>query len=76
MRNHIGEIAGKIWEMLGHKKEVNVSALSKMIKEKSDITYQGLGWLARENKLVFHKKGARSFVALTPSEQKVFEAVR
>lgn len=40
MKDRIGEIAGKIWTVLGEKQNVNISKLPKLLKEKEEIVYQ------------------------------------
>jgi len=69
MKEKIGETAGKIWKIMQKKGEVNVAQLPKLLNEKSAITYQGLGWLARENKIEYQIKGAKTYASLTDAEQ-------
>lgn len=75
MRDQIGGAAGKIWKALGQKGEVNVAMLPKLVKEKNEIAYQALGWLAHENKIVYRRKENKNFVALTENEQQIFKTV-
>lgn len=75
MREQIGELAGKIWETLGQRGEINIAQLPKLVKEKNEATYQALGWLAHENKIIYSKKEGKSFVMLAPHEQEVFKTV-
>lgn len=75
MREQVGETAGKIWKMLGQKGEVNITMLPKLLKEKGEVAYQGLGWLAHEGKIVYKKKENKNFVALTDSEQEIFRMI-
>jgi hypothetical protein len=70
MKEVIGETAGRIWEVLREKEKVNVTQLPKTLKEKTLIVYQALGWLARENKIDYHKKGDKIFVSLSGSDKK------
>jgi len=69
MKEKIGKTAGIIWKTLKSKGEVNISQLPKILKEKSEITYQALGWLAREDKITYRKKNERIFVSLSESEK-------
>ena len=69
MRDKIGETAGEIWKILKNQGEVNVAQLPKLLDEKSTIVYQGLGWLARENKIEYQTKAAKTFVFLTETER-------
>ena len=64
MKAKIGELSGKIWSTLRNKKEVNVSQLPKILNEKPVLVYQALGWLAREDKIDYHVKGAKILVSL------------
>jgi len=75
MREQIGETAGKIWRTLGQKGEANIAMLPKLLKEKSELVYQGLGWLAHENKIIYLKKSDKNFVKLTNPELDIFKTV-
>ena len=70
MKRKIGETAGEVWEVLKKKGKVNIAQLPRALKEKSVIVYQALGWLAREDKIIYHKSGDKVFVSLTESERK------
>jgi hypothetical protein len=73
MKEIIGEMAGRVWKTLGKKGRVDISKLPQILKEKGEIVYQGLGWLAREEKIVFHKKEGRTFTSLNPEEQEIYK---
>jgi len=64
MREKIGITAGKLWETLRENKEVNVSQLPKVLKDKPVVVYQALGWLAREDKINYRTEGAKIYVSL------------
>ncbi|MBE0534325.1 MAG: winged helix-turn-helix domain-containing protein [Phycisphaerae bacterium] len=69
MEEQIGQAAGKIWEVLSKKKSnVNISDLPKLTGMKSQLAYQGLGWLAREGKVCYQTKGQRTSVCLSGAE--------
>lgn len=72
MKDKIGEIAGKIWTILGEKQNVNILKLPKILKEKGEIVYQALGWLAREDKINYHNKERKTFVSLSREEREIF----
>jgi len=72
MRTKIGEMAGKVWKVLGEK-EVAVSTLPQILKEKGEIVYQALGWLAREDKIDFRSKEGKTFVSLNDEERERFK---
>ena len=73
MKDRIGEIAGKIWTVLGERQNVDILKLPKMLKEKAEIVYQALGWLAREDKINYHTKDRKTFVSLSHGEREIFE---
>lgn len=65
LNNAIGETAGKIYKALEAHRELTFTGL----KEKTDtndtaLLHQGIGWLARENHIVFEKKGKKSGFSL------------
>ncbi|MGR9052824.1 MAG: winged helix-turn-helix domain-containing protein [Gammaproteobacteria bacterium] len=64
MLENIGVVAGNIWQELNRNEELPISQISKIIKEKDTITYQGLGWLAREGKISYRSKGRQILVSL------------
>ncbi|NOY88395.1 MAG: hypothetical protein GXO93_03255 [FCB group bacterium] len=64
MEEKIGQTAGKIWKTLKKNDQVSIPQLPKMLKEKDTLTYQALGWLAREGKISYQSKGKRVFVSL------------
>ncbi len=66
MEMKIGETAGKIWTALQENGKVSVAQLPKLIDERDVITYQALGWLAREAKVSYQTEGNRTFVELRP----------
>jgi len=55
------------------REEVAASRLPKIMKEKGEIVYQALGWLAREDKIDFHKKHGKTFVSLSQEERERFK---
>jgi hypothetical protein len=69
MKDKIGETAGGIWQILKMKGEVNVAQLPRLLNEKSAIVYQGLGWLAREDKIEYQSREAKTFVSLSEAEK-------
>jgi hypothetical protein len=73
MKTKIGEMAGRLWKTLGEKEDVAVSRLPQILKEKGEIVYQALGWLAKEDKIVFHKKEGKTFVSLSHEEREIFK---
>jgi Mn-dependent DtxR family transcriptional regulator len=72
MKTIIGEMAGRVWKTLGEKETVAVSRLPQLLKEKGEIVYQALGWLAKEGKVEFHKKEGKTFISLSHEEKEIF----
>ena len=69
MEERIGQAAGQIWQVLVEtKKPVSITDLGKLTKLKTQTAYQGLGWLAREGKIVYQTKGTKTSVSLAPAE--------
>jgi len=73
MKKIIGEMAGRVWKTLGERDEVAVSRLPQILKEKGEVVYQALGWLAKEGKIDFHKKEGKTFVSLSHEEREIFK---
>lgn len=71
MKEQIGNTAGNIWQALKEQEEINIAQLSRKLKEKTIITYQALGWLAREDKIKYVTKGSKTFIALNDQERNV-----
>lgn len=55
----IGTVAGLVWEYLEQNGPVTLSKLAREIDAPRDLVMQGVGWLAREEKIKFHP-GERS----------------
>ena len=65
MQETIGQAAGQVWHFLANTTEpINITDIPKKTKLTAQLAYLGLGWLAREGKLVYHKKGASVLVSL------------
>jgi len=74
MKDRIIEAAGKTWRFLGQNGQTNVSQLAKSLKEKEEVIFQALGWLAREDKIEYTVKNRRTFVALVERELRAFNS--
>jgi Mn-dependent DtxR family transcriptional regulator len=70
-KEKIGQTAGQIWEILNTKGEVSLSQLPRLLKITSDLTYQALGWLAREDKVEYRTKVGKVYVSLAEKERVV-----
>jgi len=69
MKEKVGETAGQIWDLLKKKGEVNMAEVPKLLKEKSTVVHQAIGWLARENKIEYRTADAKIFISLPESEK-------
>ena len=47
----IGEIAGVVWHTLNEQGSMSISKLVKSVDAPRDLVMQGIGWLAREDKV-------------------------
>jgi len=74
-KEKVQEAAGKVWQVLAKKGKVNVAELPKLLKEKMHIAFQALGWLAREDKVVYLEKDRKNYVSLTEAEQETARQV-
>lgn len=69
MHDSIGNAAGQIWRMLADaKSEVNITDIPKKTKLPAQTAYQGLGWLAREGKIQYDKRGRSIYISLAEAE--------
>ena len=53
MFHTIGEAAGEIWRVLQAEKNMSISAIVRRTRQPRSVAYMGIGWLAREDKLIF-----------------------
>ncbi len=60
----IGRVAGLVWAYLDQKGPVTLSKLAREIDAPRDLVMQGLGWLAREEKIDFHPGEKSKLVSL------------
>jgi hypothetical protein len=70
-KEKIGHTAGQIWQILNTKGEVSLTQLPRLLKLTTDITYQALGWLAREDKVEYRTKAGKVYVSLAEKERMV-----
>jgi hypothetical protein len=65
MQETIGQSAGQVWYLLANATEpVKITDIPKKTKLTAQLAYMGLGWLAREGKLIYHNSGASTSVSL------------
>lgn len=65
MKEKIGSDAGQIWKVLDEQGAKGIKELKKITKLSEKEVYAAIGWLAREEKLVFDKKEDDTTVSLT-----------
>lgn len=53
MFHTIGETAGEVYRLLESEGPLSVSAIASKIRRPQVVVHMGIGWLAREGKLVF-----------------------
>ena len=68
MREIIGSTAGVVWKLLKENGDMKITQLPKALNEKPVIVYQALGWLARENKIVYTEIKNKILVSLADTE--------
>jgi hypothetical protein len=69
----IGEAAGAVWKILGAKGRIALTTLPKLLDRDNMVVQQGVGWLAREQKVEFEKEGRALYVKLTAQEADVYK---
>jgi hypothetical protein len=60
----IGETAGMVWHVLNAKGPQTIAKLVKEIDAPRDVVMQGLGWLAREDKVNIEEEARTRVVSL------------
>ena len=53
MFHDIGQIAGEIWKLLKEEGPMRPATIVRRTKQPQAMVHMGIGWLAREDKLVF-----------------------
>ncbi|MCK4840726.1 MAG: winged helix-turn-helix domain-containing protein [Methylococcales bacterium] len=64
MSDIIGDTAGRIWKYLDTNGATSVSKIIKETKLSSNEAQRAIGWLAKEDKLVFTMKGRTELLSL------------
>jgi hypothetical protein len=65
----IAECAALVQRTLEGVGEINLLRLAEYLGERSALTYQALGWLAREGKVRYRQSESQVFVSLTEVEK-------
>ena len=66
--SQIGETAGEIWHVLDAKGPLTIAKLVKEVDAPKDMILQGLGWLAREDKINIDEDARTKLVSLRKPE--------
>ena len=53
MFHDIGRTAGEIWKLLKEEGAMSPATIARRTKQPQAMVYMGIGWLAREDKLIF-----------------------
>ena len=69
----VAECAAVVLQALGQVGEINILRLAEYLGEASALTYQALGWLAREDKIRYRQSETQVFVSLTEEEKRKHE---
>ena len=64
MFRNIGETVGVIWKLLKEEGPLSLSAIAGKVKHPQTRICTGIGWLAREDKLVFNQTKQGTSVSL------------
>jgi hypothetical protein len=65
----VGESAGAIWNYLKDRSDSPVVELRKALEMNDATFWMAVGWLARENKLVFNGQGKEMSISLAEGER-------
>lgn len=65
----IGDAAGQIWRCVSENGTLTVAQLVKRLELPRDQVMQGVGWLAREDKVRIHQKSRVRSISLNESEK-------
>ncbi len=68
MEDVIGETAGEVWNFLNAEGPKSLAAITRNIRTPDTTIYMAIGWLARENKLLFTRTNRGVIIALRPEE--------
>ena len=62
--SEIGELAGRVWQYLSENPASSVGKIGRSLGASNDLLYMSVGWLAREDKLIFESSGKQMKVSL------------
>lgn len=65
----IGQTAGSIWHALNTNGPMSLAKLVKTVDAPRDLVMQGIGWLAREDKVEIEETNRGRMISLKPSTE-------
>ena len=65
----VGESAGAIWNYLKDRSDAPTAELRKALEMNDATFWMAVGWLARENKVVFNRQGKEISIGLAEGER-------
>ena len=63
-KNDVGINAGVIWRLLSEKKELSIIEIGELTNFREPFIFLALGWLLREDKIIFSEKNGVGYVRL------------
>jgi hypothetical protein len=60
----IGEVAGLVWHALSEGGPMSMTKLLKEVQAPRDLVLQGVGWLAREDKIEIDEQARSKTISL------------
>jgi len=63
-KNDVGINAGVIWRLLSEKKELSIIEIGELTNFREPFIFLALGWLLREDKIIFFEKNGVGYVRL------------
>ncbi|GHS98228.1 hypothetical protein FACS189421_06430 [Bacteroidia bacterium] len=64
MLEKIGSDAGRVWNVLNEEGTKSLKELKKLLKLTDKEIYAAIGWLSREEKLIFNEKEPDLYLSL------------
>jgi hypothetical protein len=64
----IKDCAARLLTLLGMTPEVNILLIPQLLDERSMITYEAVGWLAREGRVRTSRRGGQIYVSRSEGE--------
>ncbi len=65
----VGESAGAIWNYLKDRSDASAAELRKALEMNDATFWMAVGWLARENNLVFTRQGKEMSISLAEGDR-------